>query len=172
LGDAFELLNLKDIRFTGEIPETQNTIEGNAAQKAFFIYDKYGFNCFSDDSGLEIEALNGEPGVFSARYAGDGCTFEDNIKKVLQKMHGKLNRKARFRTIIALVQEGNLHTFEGRINGEITLKKRGNEGFGYDPIFQPEGYSQTFAEMSSIYKNNISHRSLALHKLIEYFGKK
>ncbi len=170
IGDKVELLNLADIGFEGEIPEEQETLEGNAAQKACFIYNLYGTDCFADDTGLEIEALQGEPGTYSARYAGENCNFEDNMNKVLQKMIGMTNRKARFRTVIALVEKGHLTVFQGEIRGVITIEKRGLKGFGYDPIFQPEGNSETFAEMSLARKNQISHRALAMNELLRHFS--
>jgi XTP/dITP diphosphohydrolase len=169
LEDRINLLSLEDIGFSGVIPEEQDSLEGNAAQKAFFIHNRFGLDCFADDTGLEIDALQGEPGVYSARYAGENCTFEDNMKMVLLKMAGINNRKARFRTVIALVEKGNLNSFEGEIKGSITTEKRGTKGFGYDPIFQPEGYTQTFAEMSLIEKNLISHRALAITAFIKHF---
>ena len=172
LKDKVNLLDLADIGFSGEIPEEQDTLEDNAAQKAFFIYHKYGMDCFADDTGLEIEALQGEPGVYSARYAGGNCTFDDNMNLVLLKMVGKSNRKARFRTVIALVEQGRLNTFDGVINGLITHEKRGMEGFGYDPIFEPEGYGQTFAEMTLPEKNLISHRALAVAAFFNYINVK
>lgn len=165
------LLRLSDLGFTEEIPEDYHSLEGNAVQKAFFIYERFGINCFADDTGLEIEALNNEPGVFSARYAGKDCTYEDNIQKVLEKMKGKVNRKACFRTVISLVEHGNISIFAGEINGIITRDKRGQSGFGYDPIFQPEGYKKTFAEMLLSEKNKISHRKIAIHKLVDYLLK-
>jgi XTP/dITP diphosphohydrolase len=170
IGRHIQLLNLGDLGFTGDIPEETETLEGNAAQKAFFIYDRYHVNCFADDTGLEIEALSGAPGVYSARYAGENCSFEDNMNKVLKAMLGVENRKARFRTVIALVESGKLTTFQGEIRGVITQKKQGSQGFGYDPIFMPDGYGCTFAEMSLEEKNRISHRALAVHKLIEYLS--
>ena len=169
LGATLELLNLNDLGFTGEIPEEQDTLEGNAAQKAYFIFNKYGLNCFADDTGLEIEALHGEPGVFSARYAGANCNFEDNMNKVLENMKGMTNRNARFRTVIALVERGKLTTFAGEVRGVITLEKKGSQGFGYDPVFQPLGFERTFAEMSLEEKNRISHRALAIQELVNYF---
>jgi XTP/dITP diphosphohydrolase len=162
LGQRLEILTLTDIGCTEEIPEQQNTIEGNASQKALFIYNKYGYDCFADDTGLEIDALQGEPGVYSARYAGEHCTFEDNVNLVLNRLAGIKDRHARFRTIIAFVERGNLLTFEGMIRGIITLGKHGSKGFGYDPVFQPSGYSKTFAEMTPDEKNAISHRALAV----------
>jgi len=172
LKDKVNLLDLADIGFSGEIPEEQDTLEDNAAQKAFFIYHKYGMDCFADDTGLEIEALQGEPGVYSARYAGGNCTFDDNMNLVLLKMVGKSNRKARFRTVIALVEQGRLNTFDGVIKGLITHEKRGMEGFGYDPIFEPEGYGRTFAEMTLPEKNLISHRALAVAAFFNYINVK
>jgi XTP/dITP diphosphohydrolase len=171
LGGQVELVSLKDIGFTGEIPEEQDTVEGNAVQKAQFIYQHFGVNCIADDTGLEIDALDGEPGVYSARYAGENCTFEDNLKLVLKKMTGKTNRKARFKTVIALMEQGQLSTFMGEIRGLITEAKRGSLGFGYDPIFEPEGWNKTFAEMTLEEKNKISHRGLAVEAFIKYFKK-
>ncbi len=168
VGNHIELLNLSDIGFAGDIPEEADTIEGNAAQKAWFIYNKYAVNCFADDTGLEIEALRGEPGVYSARYAGINCTFEDNMNKVLAAMHGKDNRKARFRTVIALIENGKLTTFPGEISGTITREKQGVKGFGYDPVFLPDGFDRTFAEMDLSEKNRISHRAVAVQKLVDY----
>ncbi len=162
IGNKVQLKSLADIGFKGEIPEDFETLEENAAQKALFIHNRYGKDCFADDSGLEIEALNGAPGVFSARYAGENCNFEDNISLVLEKMQHETNRKATFRTVIAIAVRGKVTFFEGKIEGKITSKKRGTFGFGYDPIFIPVGYSITFAEMSAAEKNRISHRARAL----------
>ncbi len=170
LGNQFEILSLKDINCFEEIPETQKTIEGNASQKAHYIYNKYKTNCFADDTGLEIEALNGEPGVYSARYAGEHCSFEDNVEKVLKKLSGIPNRKARFKTVISLIIDKKEYQFEGIINGTITTEKHGTSGFGYDPIFLPDGYDKTFAELSSEEKNKISHRGLATRKLINFLS--
>lgn len=171
-GPHIHLLSLSDLGFTGDIPEEKETIEGNAAQKAWFIYDRYGINCFADDTGLEIEALNGEPGVYSARYAGENCTFEDNINKVLAAMKGTDNRKARFRTVIALIENRKLVTFLGEIKGFITRQKQGLLGFGYDPVFMPAGYVKTFAEMELAEKNRISHRAIAVQKLIDHLTRR
>jgi XTP/dITP diphosphohydrolase len=171
MGSRVILQSLADIGFTGEIPEETHSIEGNAAQKALFIFKKYGIDCFADDTGLEINSLDGEPGVLSARYAGKDCTFEDNMNKVLLKLAGITDRRARFRTVIALVENGNLRYFEGEIRGTIILEMRGTMGFGYDPIFQPEGSDLTFAEMSLADKNRISHRALAVNQLIQYFSR-
>lgn len=159
---------LKEIGINEEIPENQDTLEENALEKAMYIYNKYGYNCFADDTGLEIDALNGRPGVYSARYAGIGCTFDDNVNKILQELGDSKNRKARFRTIIALVENGRVFTFEGEVKGEIIREKRGEEGFGYDPVFIPEGYLQTFAEMDLNLKNKISHRAKAIEKFVMF----
>jgi XTP/dITP diphosphohydrolase len=169
LKNHFEIKSLQEIGCFEEIPEEQDTLEGNAAQKASFIYSKYKFDCFADDTGLEIDALNGEPGVYSARYAGEGCSFENNMNLVLKRMEGIVNRKARFRTVIALIESGSLKTFEGIIQGSLTNQKIGNGGFGYDPVFKPEGFNRTFAEMSASEKNSISHRAIAVKAFAEYF---
>lgn len=171
LGDDFTLLSLKDMECFDEIPEEQPTLEGNASQKAFYIYDKFRMNCFADDTGLEISALNGEPGVFSARYAGEDKNPEANMNKVLEKMAKINNRKARFRTVISLVIDGEEKQFEGIVNGEILTEKRGNLGFGYDPVFKPDGFNQSFAEMNLEIKNKISHRGRAVKKLVDYLKK-
>lgn len=168
IGNKFEILNLKDINCTDEIPENQLTIEGNASQKSFYIYKKYNVNCFADDTGLEVEALNNAPGVFSARYAGENATYNDNVEKLLTELKGVENRKAKFKTVISLVIEGKEIQFEGIIKGKILTEKFGNSGFGYDPIFLPDGYQETFAEMSAEQKNEISHRGIAVKKLVEY----
>ncbi len=168
LGDQIELLGLKDIKCFEDIPETSETLEGNASQKAFYVYNKFGYNCFADDTGLEIEALNGKPGVYSARYAGETKSSEANMEKVLTEMNKINERKARFRTVISLIIDGKETLFEGIVNGEILREKKGDEGFGYDPIFQPEGYSETFAEMDLNEKNKISHRARAVQKLVDY----
>jgi len=170
IGNKFNILSLADINCTDDIPETQPTIEGNASQKAFYVYEKYNINCFADDTGMEVEALNGAPGVYSARYAGESHNFEANLQKVLKEMTGIENRKARFKTVISLVIDGIETQFEGIVNGVLINEKRGINGFGYDPIFLPDGYEQTFAEMSSELKNSISHRGLAVKKLIEYLS--
>lgn len=168
LSSNIKILSLKDINCTDEIPETADTLEGNALQKAHFIYDRYKQNCFADDTGLEIEALNGRPGVYSARYAGEGCNFDDNMNKVLNEMNGMLNRKASFRTVIALILNGKEYLFEGKVEGAILNEKRGVEGFGYDPIFQPAGFNKTFAEMATDQKNRISHRGRSIKKLVDF----
>ena len=170
IGNNFELLSLRDIGCFDEIPEEQPTIEGNARQKAFYIFEKFGLACFADDTGLEIEALNGEPGVYSAMYAGDEKNAEANMNKVLKKMENASNRNARFKTVISLVINGNEKQFEGTTEGEILREKRGGLGFGYDPIFQPKGFNLTFAEMELDEKNKISHRGRAVQKLVQYLN--
>ncbi len=170
LDGSFEFLCLKDIHCTDDIPENQDTIEGNASEKSFYIWNNYGLNCFADDTGLEIEALNGEPGVYSARYAGDEKSAEKNIELVLQKLAKIKNRKARFKTVISLVIDGREVQFEGIVNGQILEEKRGKTGFGYDPIFQPEESNLSFAEMPLEEKNKISHRGRAVQKLVEYLS--
>lgn len=168
LENKLDIKGLSDIDCFEELPENQSTLEGNAEEKARYIYTTYGINCFADDTGLEIEALNGEPGVYSARYAGDQKNAKENMKKVLQKMEHFSNRKARFRTIIALLIDGELFRFEGIVNGNILRKERGSDGFGYDPIFEPEGYQLSFAEMPLEEKNKISHRGQAVQKLLVF----
>ena len=163
-----EIVSLAEINCFDDIPETADTLEGNALQKAHYIQEKFGLNCFADDTGLEVEALNNAPGVYSARYAGPGHDSEANMKKLLHEMEGMENRKARFRTVIALVWNGKTYTFDGIVNGAITTTKRGENGFGYDPIFIPEGYEQTFAELGNDIKNQISHRAKAVEKLDEF----
>lgn len=163
-----EIVSLAEINCFDDIPETADTLEGNAFQKAHYIQEKFGLNCFADDTGLEVEALNNAPGVYSARYAGPGHDSEANMKKLLHEMEGMENRKARFRTVIALVWNGKTYTFDGIVNGTITTAKRGENGFGYDPIFIPEGYDQTFAELGDNIKNQISHRAKAVEKLDEF----
>lgn len=169
LGDQIELLSLNDINCYTDIPETADTLEGNAQLKSSYIHNKYGLDCFADDTGLEVEALNGAPGVYSARYAGgEGHDAQANMLKLLHSLEGKENRKAQFRTAISLILNGKEYLFEGVIKGEIIKEKRGNSGFGYDPIFIPEGYDQTFAELGNEIKNKISHRALAIQKLCEF----
>ena len=166
--DFIELLSLKDIDCDDDIPETAPTLEGNAILKAHFVFENYNVNCFADDTGLEIEALNNEPGVFSARYAGPQKEAIDNMNLVLEKLKNQTNRKARFRTVICLIINGKQYLFEGIVKGEITLNKSGGKGFGYDPIFKPDGFNKTFAEMTIAEKNEISHRGIAVKKLIEF----
>ena len=168
IGDKFEIVSLEDIGCTEDIPETAETIEGNAILKAQCVYDKYGLSCFADDTGLEIDALQGEPGVYSARYAGEQKNADDNMALVLQKLENKTNRSAQFKTIIALNFGSEHFLFEGIVKGTITPVKRGNAGFGYDPIFQPEGFDVTFAEMSMQQKSTISHRGKAVEKLVNF----
>jgi XTP/dITP diphosphohydrolase len=170
-GLNFEILSLKDAGFEGEIPEDFETLRENALQKARFIHDKTGMDCFADDTGLEVDALGGRPGVRSARYAGPQCNAEDNMNKLLTELYGKIRRTARFRTVIALILNGEENIFEGVAEGEILSRKRGNDGFGYDPVFLPMCYMQTFAEMSLAMKNTISHRAKATQKLIEFLQK-
>ena len=168
MSDLYEVLSLDDIGCHEEIVEDAETIEGNAKIKADFVTNKYHVDCFADDTGLEVEALNGAPGVYSARYAGEHCSYQDNVNKMLNAMRGKTNRKASFRTVIALNLDGKSYTFEGRCDGQIIESQRGTDGFGYDPIFMPDGFNQTFAEMSHEEKNAISHRGRATRKLIDF----
>ena len=171
LGDKIELLSMKDIHCHADIPETADTLEGNALLKARYIFENYNMDCFADDTGLEVEALNGAPGVYSARYAGDAHNSEANMRKLLQDMEGIENRKAQFRTVFALIINGKEHLFEGIVKGEITKPRCGSSGFGYDPVFIPEGYTQTYAEMGNTLKNKISHRALATNKLCNFLSK-
>ena len=168
--NSIEILSLNDISCNEELPETNPTIEENAIQKARYIYDNYGFNCFADDTGLEIDILGGEPGVYSARYAGEDCNAENNIKKLLKKMNGKKERGASFRTVIALVIQAEHTLFEAHCRGIITKRKSGVEGFGYDPVFIPNGFDKTFAEMSKHQKGAISHRGQAVKKLVAFLS--
>ncbi|MFA9372366.1 MAG: non-canonical purine NTP diphosphatase [Labilibaculum antarcticum] len=168
LGEEIELLCLADINCEDEIPEDHETLEENASQKAQYIFDKFKVNCFADDTGLEIEALNNEPGVYSARYAGEEKDAKANMKKVLENLNGVENRKSRFRTVISLIIDGKENQFEGIVEGNILEKERGIDGFGYDPIFEPSGYDISFAEMDMTEKNKISHRGLAVRKLVDY----
>ena len=170
LPDYIELLSLTEIGCHEDIAETADTIDGNAILKAKYVTEKYGYNCFADDTGLEIEALGGAPGVYSARYAGQDCSAEDNMKKVLKKLEDEENRNAKFRTVIALIIKGEENLFEGECNGSITKIKNGVEGFGYDPIFIPEGCEITFAEMSKQKKGAISHRGRAVEKLVAFLN--
>ena len=169
LGDQVELLSLNDIGCQTDIPETAETLEGNALLKSSYIYKNYHLDCFADDTGLEVEALNGAPGVYSARYAGgEGHDAQANMLKLLHELEGKENRKAQFRTAISLILDGKEYLFEGVIKGEIIKEKRGDSGFGYDPVFMPKGYDRTFAELGNDIKNQISHRALAVQKLCEF----
>jgi XTP/dITP diphosphohydrolase len=167
-GHRIKLLNLEDIGCRDDIPETGDTFRENASIKSHYINQKYKLDCFGDDSGLEIDALKGEPGVYSARYAGTHGDHEANMDKVLAKLAGETNRKARFRTVISLVWNGEEHFFEGTVEGTIRHERSGSKGFGYDPIFQPDGYNITFAEMTMGEKNRISHRARAVEQLIEF----
>jgi XTP/dITP diphosphohydrolase len=168
LGQTFELKTLNEIGCHEEIPEPYPTLEQNALAKARFVFQKFGLNCFADDTGLEVDALGGMPGVISARYAGENASFEDNCKKLLYEMKEKSDRKAKFRAVFALIVDGNEFLFEGEVNGKITNEPFGEKGFGYDPVFIPDGYSQTFAQMSAELKNTISHRYHATRKLVEF----
>jgi XTP/dITP diphosphohydrolase len=165
-----KLLTLADIGCTEDIAETGLTFRENASLKSTYIWQHYQVNCFGDDSGLEIDALNGEPGIYSARYAGEHGNHAANIDKVLQNLQGVTNRKAQFRTVISLIWQGEEHFFEGIVTGTIRSERSGSEGFGYDPIFQPDGYDITFAEMSIDEKNSISHRAIAVEKLIAFLN--
>ena len=170
LPKEFNIKSLDDIGFCEEIPENENTIEGNAIFKANYMYKKYNLNVFADDTGLEVDSLNGKPGVHSARYAGISKNSRDNINKLLKKLKNKKNRKARFKTVIALILNSKIYTFEGIVEGIITKKSKGENGFGYDPVFIPRGYTKTFGELSLEEKNSISHRSLAMNKLIDFIS--
>ena len=171
LGNKIEVLSLNDIDCHDDIPETADTLEGNALIKARYIHEKFGVDCFADDTGLEVEALNGEPGVYSARYAGEDCNPEANMYKLLQNLTGENNRNAQFRTVIALIIEGEEFLFDGIVRGRISEERMGSAGFGYDPIFIPDGYEESFAQMAAEQKNAISHRSRAAAALNEYLNK-
>ena len=170
LPSTFKVLSLKDVLGNVDIPETGTTLDENASIKSRYVFERTGKNCFSDDTGLEVAALNGEPGVYSARYAGENCSFQDNMDKVLLNLKGADDRSARFRMVISLILNGEEHFFEGRVNGEILTDEHGEEGFGYDPIFRPSGFSESFAQMSIEQKNKISHRGLAVQKLVEFLS--
>ena len=172
VGDSFQIESMRSLGINEDIPEDQQTLEGNALQKARFLSDRTGESCFADDTGLEVDALNGAPGVYSARYAGDAKNSFDNMALLLKNMSGKQNRKARFRTVIALILDGKEYLFEGIVNGTIAEEPRGTAGFGYDPLFVPDGYSTTFAEMDSEAKNAISHRGRAVEKLAAFLLKR
>ena len=172
LGNSIEILSLADIHCHADIPETADTLEGNARQKSRYVYEHYGLDCFADDTGLEVESLGGAPGVYSARYAdGQGHDSQANMNKLLKEMEEKNDRKAQFRTIISLIEKGEERQFEGIVKGQITREKRGESGFGYDPIFQPDGYETTFAELGSDIKNRISHRARAVAALCDFLRK-
>lgn len=164
LGPNYQIRNLPELGCP-DIPETADTLKGNALQKAQYVVDHYHVNCFADDTGLEVEALDGRPGVYSARYAGEGCSYQDNVRKMLKEMRDMTNRKACFKTVIALILNGEQYFFEGRVDGQILTEQRGTDGFGYDPIFLPDGFDQTFAEMDAAAKNAISHRGRAMQQL-------
>ena len=168
VGDRVEVLSLNDIDCHDDIPETADTLQGNALIKARHIYEKYGLDCFADDTGLEVEALGGAPGVYSARYAGEECDSEANMRKLLENLTGKSNRNAQFRTVIALIINGEEMLFNGIVKGTIATEKKGDSGFGYDPVFIPEGHSESFAQMSSEMKNSMSHRFRATKELGDY----
>lgn len=170
LPNSIQVKTLAEIECLDDIPETSSTLEGNANQKSTYVVENFKVNCFADDTGLEIDALNGAPGVYSARYAGAQKNSDDNMDLVLKKLEGKSNRKAQFRTVISLMINGEEKQFEGIASGEITLSKSGESGFGYDPIFRPTGYEQTFSEMSMEEKNKISHRGIAVRKLVDYLA--
>ena len=170
LPKSIQLLSLKDINCFDEIEETATTLEGNAHLKANYVSEKFGYNCFADDTGLEVESLDGKPGVYSARYAGEPANAENNMNKLLHALKNKTNRKAQFRTAIALHLNDEKHLFEGICKGDITSSKQGKKGFGYDPIFQPEHFEQTFAEMNAESKNKISHRGIAVQKLVAFLS--
>lgn len=172
VGDSFQIESMRSLGINEDIPEDQQTLEGNALQKARFLYDRTGESCFADDTGLEVDALNGAPGVYSARYAGEAKNSLDNMALLLKNMSGIQNRKARFRTVIALILDGKEYLFEGIVNGTIAEEPRGTAGFGYDPLFVPDGYSTTFAEMDSEAKNSISHRGRAVEKLAAFLLKR
>ena len=172
LGDKVEILSLADIDCHADIPETADTLEGNARQKAMYVYTHYGMDCFADDTGLEVDALEGAPGVHSARYASEkGHDSQANMEKLLREMEEKNDRKAQFRAIISLIEKGEEKQFEGIVRGEILRERKGNSGFGYDPVFRPEGYDKTFAELGNEIKNKISHRARAVAALCEYLSK-
>lgn len=172
LEPVFSIISLADLNCLEDIPETANTLEGNALLKAKYVHDKFGLDCFADDTGLEVDALNGEPGVYSARYAGEDHDAQNNMNKVLTLLADKPNRKACFRTVIALIQGEKITYFEGKIDGKILYNQQGDSGFGYDPIFRAEGYKLSFAQLSADEKNHISHRALAVKKLANYLHQK
>lgn len=172
IGKKIKIIPLKELGFREDIPETGSTLKENARQKARFVFEKFGKDCFADDTGLEVNALGGRPGVYSARYAGEKCSFDDNINLLLEEMNGKTDRTACFKTVICLIENGEEKYFEGICKGNITTERYGNKGFGYDPVFIPEGYGESFAEMSGEEKNKISHRGKAIRQLIQYLAKK
>ena len=169
LDGVVEIITLSEAGLSGEIPETADTLQGNALQKAQWVWERTHTDCFADDTGLEVDALDGTPGVYSARYAGEHCSFDDNIDKLLAALDGQINRKADFRTVICLIENGEPMYFEGRVDGQVLTERHSNgEGFGYDPVFMPDRFALSFAEMPLDVKNRISHRGLAVQKLVEY----
>lgn len=168
LKNIFDIVSLKELGFEGDIPETGETLAENASQKSHFIFEQYGVDCFADDTGLEVDALEGEPGVYSARYAGEQATYEENVTKLLQQLKGESQRKARFKTVISLILDGKEFQFEGSVDGRILERRNGDSGFGYDPVFLPDGYMESFAEMPAELKNRISHRGKAVEKLVSF----
>ena len=171
LSGNYQVLSLADIGFYEDIPETGETLAENASIKSQHIFNQFQIDCFSDDTGLEVDALDGRPGVYSARYAGENCTYAQNVDKLLDELKGRENRKARFKTVISLIIDQTEYQFEGRVEGAITKEKYGDKGFGYDPVFLPDGFKQTFAEMPAELKNKISHRGKAVAKLVEFLNK-
>ena len=168
LGERFRVLSLADIGCQEELPENQTTLEGNSEEKASYVYQHYRVNCFADDTGLEVDALQGEPGVYSARYAGPQRSSEDNMRRLLRELADQPNRTAQFRTVITLWLDGQMHQFEGMVSGSIARERSGSEGFGYDPIFIPEGFTRSFADMTAEEKNQISHRGRAVRRLVQF----
>ena len=171
LGKAYDIISLSDLGQTEDLPETQNTLEGNSLQKARFVHDKFDVNCFADDTGLLVEALDGQPGVMSARYSGPECNSKSNVELLLRNLRGISNRRARFITVITLILNNEVHVFTGRVDGIITEEPHGSMGFGYDPVFIPEGLDRTFAELDLHQKNTISHRSIAVEQLVVFLNK-
>lgn len=171
LDGKVEIVSLEEAGLSGEIPETADTLQGNALQKAQWVWERTHQDCFADDTGLEVDALDGAPGVYSARYAGEHCSFDDNVNKLLKALDGETNRKAQFRTVICLIENGEPRYFEGKVEGQILTERYGEEGFGYDPIFMPDRFAVSFAEMPLEVKNMISHRGLAVKRLTEYLNK-
>ena len=171
LDGIVDIVSLSDAGLSGEIPETADTLQGNALQKAQWVWERTHQDCFADDTGLEVDALDGAPGVYSARYAGEHCTFDDNVNKLLKALDGKTNRRAQFRTVICLIENGKPRYFEGKVEGQILTERYGKEGFGYDPIFMPDRFAVSFAEMPLEVKNMISQRGLAVKQLTEYLNK-
>ena len=171
LDGTVQIVSLEKAGLSGEIPETADTLQGNALQKAQWVWERTHQDCFADDTGLEVDALDGAPGVYSARYAGEHCSFDDNVNKLLKALDGETNRKAQFRTVICLIEDGEPRYFEGKVEGQILTERYGNEGFGYDPIFMPDRFAVSFAEMPLEVKNMISHRGMAVKRLTEYLNK-